>query len=64
MNTYKSTSVPTSNNMKITSVAVFTADVELAEEGLRLSGGRVRQHLVTTIVRLDTDAGISGFGEV
>lgn len=49
--------------MKITRITVWQRDLPL-EEPYFLSGGRLRfDRLDTTFVRLDTDAGISGWGE-
>ena len=38
-------------------------EVDLALDNYRLSGGRTFSNLVDTIVRIDTDAGVSGWGE-
>lgn len=48
--------------MKITEISVFQADLPL-KEGFKISNGRVMRLLDTTLVRIDTDAGISGWGE-
>ena len=49
--------------MKITRVAVYQKTLPL-EKPYRLSGGRLRfENLDSTFIRIDTDAGLSGWGE-
>ena len=49
--------------MKITRISVWQRDLPL-EEPYFLSGGRLRfDQLDTTFVRLETDAGVEGWGE-
>ncbi len=49
--------------MRITAIAVYALDLPL-NQPYWLSGGRLKfEALDTTIVRIDTDAGISGWGE-
>jgi cis-L-3-hydroxyproline dehydratase len=51
--------------MKITRMSVYQADVPLTEpEDFKLSRGRSYRTMDVTFVRLDTDEGISGWGEV
>ncbi|MEO1613044.1 MAG: hypothetical protein AAFU55_11935, partial [Pseudomonadota bacterium] len=50
-------------DMKITRMTVFRVDLPLAEP-YWLSGGRLRfDRLDSTFVRIDTDEGVSGWGE-
>ena len=49
--------------MKITSIDVFQVDLPYAGGTYRLSGGREYRSFDATIVRLQTDAGIDGWGE-
>jgi cis-L-3-hydroxyproline dehydratase len=50
--------------MKITGAALFRAPVTLGGRTYRLSGGRSYEALDSTLVRLDTDAGLTGWGEI
>lgn len=50
--------------MKITDVALFRAPIPFAGTTYKLSGGRSYEGLDSTLVRIDTDAGISGWGEI
>lgn len=49
--------------MKITSVKAYQAELTYDGEAYAFSQGRYYQRLLTTIVALDTDAGITGYGE-
>ncbi len=49
--------------MKISSVSVYRVDLPVTGEGFRYSGGRVVRSTDSTIVRIDTDQGVSGWGE-
>jgi L-alanine-DL-glutamate epimerase-like enolase superfamily enzyme len=49
--------------MKITSISVFQVDLPYAGGVYRLSGGREYRSFAATIVRVDTDAGLAGWGE-
>ena len=51
-------------NMKITSIAVYQVDLPLHEGAYKWSGGKSVQVFDSTIVRVETDAGIIGHGEV
>jgi L-alanine-DL-glutamate epimerase-like enolase superfamily enzyme len=50
--------------MKITRVDVFGYDLSYVHGRYVMSGGRVIETLPSTIVRVTTDSGIEGFGEV
>ena len=50
--------------MKLTGISVFQVDLPLHEGAYHWSGGKSVAVFDSTIVRLDTDAGVSGFGEV
>ncbi len=49
--------------MKITRIAVYQVDVPLADGGYRFAKGRLVTTADTTVVRVDTDDGVSGWGE-
>jgi cis-L-3-hydroxyproline dehydratase len=49
--------------MKITSISVFQVDLPFAGGVYRLSGGREYRHFDATIVRIETDSGVEGWGE-
>ena len=49
--------------MKIVEIDVFQLDVPVAGGGFHQSGGRVWRSLDTTIVRIQTDTGLEGWGE-
>ncbi len=50
--------------MKITSIAIYQVDLPLHEGSYKWSGGKSVQVFDSTIVRVETDAGIIGHGEV
>ena len=50
--------------MKITEVSVFQVDLPLREGSYKWSGGKSVEVFDSTVVRVDTDAGIEGHGEV
>jgi L-alanine-DL-glutamate epimerase-like enolase superfamily enzyme len=50
--------------MKITRLAAYQVDLPLVEGSYRWSGGKSVSVFDSTIVRIDTDAGIAGHGEV
>lgn len=50
--------------MRITSIAVYQVDLPLHEGSYKWSGGKSVQVFDSTIVRIETDAGIFGHGEV
>ena len=50
--------------MKINRISAFQVDLPLVEGAYRWSGGNRVSVFDSTIVRVDTDAGISGYGEV
>jgi len=50
--------------MKITSVSVYQVDLPLHEGSYSWSGGKSVEIFDSTVVRIDTDEGIAGFGEV
>jgi L-alanine-DL-glutamate epimerase-like enolase superfamily enzyme len=49
--------------MRITKISVFQVDLEVKGDGFHSSGGRIRTSVDTSIVRIDTDSGITGWGE-
>jgi cis-L-3-hydroxyproline dehydratase len=53
-----------STGMKITQILAYRLDLPLREGGYSFSGGRSIRGYDSTIVRIETDAGITGFGEV
>ena len=49
--------------MRITRISIYQVDLPVKGGGFHSSGGRVRRSVDSTVVRVDTDAGISGWGE-
>jgi cis-L-3-hydroxyproline dehydratase len=49
--------------MKITSISVFQVDLPFAGGTYRLSGGREYRNFDATVIRIETDAGLEGWGE-
>jgi len=50
--------------MQITRISVFQIDLPLREGSYRWSGGKSVQVFDSTVVRIETDAGVTGHGEV
>ena len=50
--------------MRIVRLDVYTAELEYAGKAYAFSGGRSYQRFTTTVVALQTDAGMAGYGEV
>ena len=50
--------------MKITEIAVYQADLPLHEGSYNWSGGKSVSVFDSTVVRITTDSGLEGFGEV
>ena len=50
--------------MKIERIAAYQVDLPLHEGSYKWSGGKSVEVFDSTIVRVDTDSGISGYGEV
>ncbi|QDU95920.1 cis-3-hydroxy-L-proline dehydratase [Lignipirellula cremea] len=50
--------------MKITRVSVYQVDLPLHEGTYKWSGGKSVEVFDSTVVQLETDAGVTGFGEV
>ena len=50
--------------MKITRIAVFQVDLPLREGSYKWSGGKSVEVFDSTVVRIETDAGVTGHGEV
>jgi L-alanine-DL-glutamate epimerase-like enolase superfamily enzyme len=50
--------------MKITRILAFRIELPLNEGGYRFSGGRSIGSYDSTVVRIETDAGVVGYGEV
>ena len=50
--------------MKITRISVFQVDLPLHEGSYKWSGGKSVEVFDSTVVRIETDAGLSGHGEV
>lgn len=50
--------------MKISNVTLFRAGISFAGTTYKLSGGRSYEALESTLVRIDTDSGVSGWGEI
>ena len=50
--------------MKITRIAAYQVDLPLREGSYKWSGGKSVEVFDSTIVRVDTDSGVSGYGEV
>jgi L-alanine-DL-glutamate epimerase-like enolase superfamily enzyme len=51
-------------SMKIERIAAYQVDLPLHEGSYKWSGGKSVEVFDSTIVRIDTDSGISGYGEV
>ena len=49
--------------MKVSGVSVYRVALPVTGKGFRFSGGRVVRSTDSTIVRIDTDEGVSGWGE-
>jgi L-alanine-DL-glutamate epimerase-like enolase superfamily enzyme len=49
--------------VRITGISVYQVDLPAKGSGFHQSGGRVRRSVDTSIVRIDTDAGLTGWGE-
>ena len=49
--------------MKITKISVYQADITVARGGYAVSRGRIVREVDTTVVLIDTDAGMTGIGE-
>ena len=49
--------------MKITGIQAFPVTYTVRNGGFRLSGGRRFTHFKSVIIRIDTDTGLSGWGE-
>jgi L-alanine-DL-glutamate epimerase-like enolase superfamily enzyme len=49
--------------MKITSISVFQVDLPFSGGTYLLSGGREYRHFDATVIRIETDAGLEGWGE-
>jgi L-alanine-DL-glutamate epimerase-like enolase superfamily enzyme len=49
--------------MKITSISVFQVDLPFSGGIYRLSGGREYRNFDATVLRIETDAGLEGWGE-
>jgi L-alanine-DL-glutamate epimerase-like enolase superfamily enzyme len=50
--------------MKITKITAYRVDLPLVEGSYKWSGGKAVTVFDSTVVRVDTDAGVSGYGEV
>ena len=50
--------------MKISRISVFQVDLPLKEGSYNWSGGKSVEIFDSNIIRLETDEGITGFGEV
>src|SRR5438105_1843413 len=50
--------------MKITRISAYRADLPLHEGSYKWSGGKAVTVFDTTVVRVDTDEGVTGYGEV
>jgi L-alanine-DL-glutamate epimerase-like enolase superfamily enzyme len=49
--------------MRITAISVYQVDLPVKGGGFKSSGGRLQRSLDSTVVRIDTDQGLSGWGE-
>ena len=49
--------------MRITGISVYQVDLPVKGGGFHQSGGRIRRSVDTSVVRVDTDAGLTGWGE-
>jgi L-alanine-DL-glutamate epimerase-like enolase superfamily enzyme len=50
--------------MRIVRISAYRADLPLAEGSYKWSGGKAVTVFDTTVVKVETDAGVTGFGEV
>ncbi|HUR54825.1 MAG TPA: cis-3-hydroxy-L-proline dehydratase [Gemmataceae bacterium] len=50
--------------MRITRISAYRADLPLREGSYKWSGGKAVTVFDTTVVKVETDAGVTGFGEV
>lgn len=50
--------------MRVNRLKVYTAELQYAGESYAFAGGRSYQRFTSTVVAMETDAGISGYGEV
>ena len=50
--------------MKITGISLFALPISFAGTAYKLSGGRSYEALDSTLVRLETDSGLEGWGEI
>ncbi|MDO3720607.1 enolase C-terminal domain-like protein [Marinobacter sp. chi1] len=50
--------------MRVESMAVYTAELEYAGKAYAFAGGRSHTVFTTTVVALETDTGLAGYGEV
>ena len=55
---------PESNNMKITRILAYQVDLPLHEGSYKWSGGKSVSVFDSTVVAVETDEGIAGYGEV
>ena len=49
--------------MRIIKISVYQVDLPVQDGGFRQSSGRIWRTLDTSIIRIDTDLGITGWGE-
>jgi L-alanine-DL-glutamate epimerase-like enolase superfamily enzyme len=49
--------------VRITSISVFQVDLPFSGGVYRLSGGREYSSFDATVIRIDTDTGLEGWGE-
>ncbi len=50
--------------MKITAISLFAVPISFAGTAYKLSGGRSYEALDSTLVRVETDSGLEGWGEI
>jgi L-alanine-DL-glutamate epimerase-like enolase superfamily enzyme len=50
-------------SVRITKISVYQVDLPVKGGGFHSSGGRVRRSVDTSVIQIDTDEGISGWGE-
>ncbi len=50
--------------MKIERLGIYTADLRYTGQAYAFSGGRTYQSFTSTVVALETDEGLVGYGEV
>ena len=55
---------PMEGQVKITRISVFQVDLPLYESSYKWSGGKLVEVFDSTVVRIETDARVSGHGEV